>query len=334
MRIHVQFSFLLITATALLSLVGCKTAETTSKGRETVPNIIFDTDLGSDCDDAGALALLHAFADHGEVNLLGVMFTSGRNRYGVGVCDAINTWYGRGDLPLGQYQVADVGDPTDLYSKAVATATNTYHHNIVDSAPELLGAYKALLSKQPDNSVTIVTVGHPCGVLRLLQDPTGKALVQRKVVRCVSMTYTTTQPIRDWNFGRCDAEKCAGDFLRDWPTPMYFSEAGEKILTGNRKLPLTPENNPVRESYRRWRTALVEGRPSWDLVAVLFAVRPNYFTIDAGTLRQNDKSETFWDSETRDPRHHRVTPRLSNQEIADLLEDLISQSPTKANRSR
>ena len=43
------------------------------------PAVIFDTDMGSDCDDAGALAILNALADAGEVRILGVVFSSGRN---------------------------------------------------------------------------------------------------------------------------------------------------------------------------------------------------------------------------------------------------------------
>lgn len=34
--------------------------------------IIFDTDIGGDCDDAGALALLHRLCDMGEAELLAV----------------------------------------------------------------------------------------------------------------------------------------------------------------------------------------------------------------------------------------------------------------------
>ena len=34
--------------------------------------IIFDTDIGCDCDDAGALALLHRLCDKGEARLLAV----------------------------------------------------------------------------------------------------------------------------------------------------------------------------------------------------------------------------------------------------------------------
>ena len=32
--------------------------------------VIFDTDMANDCDDAGALAVLHALADLGEVEIL------------------------------------------------------------------------------------------------------------------------------------------------------------------------------------------------------------------------------------------------------------------------
>jgi len=32
--------------------------------------VIFDTDMDTDCDDAGALAILHALADNGEVEIL------------------------------------------------------------------------------------------------------------------------------------------------------------------------------------------------------------------------------------------------------------------------
>ena len=34
--------------------------------------IIFDTDIGGDCDDAGALAMLHRLCDKGEAQLLAI----------------------------------------------------------------------------------------------------------------------------------------------------------------------------------------------------------------------------------------------------------------------
>lgn len=112
-------------ATVVMILSSVVLAAESSSCTRNTPAVIFDTDMGSDCDDAGALAVLHALADAGEVRILGVIFSSGKNRYGVGTCDAINTYYGRGDIPLGQYQGTDVGDPRDFYTKRIATDTKS-----------------------------------------------------------------------------------------------------------------------------------------------------------------------------------------------------------------
>ena len=45
-----------------LILISCKD----QPANEEIPRIIFDTDMGSDCDDVGALALLNVYADRGE----------------------------------------------------------------------------------------------------------------------------------------------------------------------------------------------------------------------------------------------------------------------------
>lgn len=62
--------------------------------------IIFDTDMDSDCDDAAALALLHALADRGEAEILAIAASS-RYRWSVPCIEVINRYYGRPDLPIG-----------------------------------------------------------------------------------------------------------------------------------------------------------------------------------------------------------------------------------------
>ena len=61
--------------------------------------IIFDTDIGWDCDDAGALALIHSLCNKGEAELLAVTATY-YHRYVAGCIDAINRFYGR-IVPVG-----------------------------------------------------------------------------------------------------------------------------------------------------------------------------------------------------------------------------------------
>ena len=66
-------------------------------------NLIVDTDLGFDVDDAGALAVAHHYADLGEVNLLATMHSTACD-LGIAAVNVINTYYGRGHLPLGAYK--------------------------------------------------------------------------------------------------------------------------------------------------------------------------------------------------------------------------------------
>lgn len=293
------------------------------------PAVIFDTDIGSDCDDAGALAVLHALADAGELRILGVVFSSGKNRYGVGACDAINTYYGRGDLPLGQYQGTDVGDPRNSYTKQIATDTKRYGHDIVDKAPDLVATYRSILESQPDGSVTICTVGHPHGLVHLLRDPRGKELVRAKVDRWVAMGTG------GWNFQQMGMSAYCQELLATWPMPFYMSPAGKAIKTGHRLLPGVPRTNPVREAYRLWGkgTAITDGRSSWDQVAVLYVARPELFTLQrTGRIERLADGKVVWNSSADRANHYLVTPKLPTEEMAKIIEELMARPPSCRNR--
>jgi hypothetical protein len=285
--------------------------------------VIFDTDIGSDCDDAGAMAVLHALADAGELRILGVIYSSGKIKYGVGVCDAINTYYGRGDLPLGQYKGDDVGDTTDSYSRAIATATNRLGHDTVADAPDLVFTYRKLLKSQPDGSVTILTVGHPHGLVHLMRDPRRMKLIRAKVERWVAMGI-------GWNFDAVGMAANSEELLQKWPLPFFVSPDGTDIKTGHRRLPLTPESNPVREAYRLWHTALVDGRSSWDQLATLFVARPQLFKVESqGSVQRRPDGKTFWNANVDLPHHHRVRPAISDAAMADLIEELMARPPKR-----
>jgi len=54
----------------LLVVFLCCNAVVCAQGRKKPVSVIFDTDMGPDYDDVGAIALLHAFADKGEATIL------------------------------------------------------------------------------------------------------------------------------------------------------------------------------------------------------------------------------------------------------------------------
>ena len=61
--------------------------------------LIIDTDIGGDCDDAGALALANIFKNEGLIDLLGMTFTTS-TPYGPASISAINRFYGNDDIEI------------------------------------------------------------------------------------------------------------------------------------------------------------------------------------------------------------------------------------------
>ena len=55
---------------------------------ERKPIIIFDTDMDTDVDDAGALAILLSYVKQGRAALLGIL-ADGPDRYAAAACEAL-----------------------------------------------------------------------------------------------------------------------------------------------------------------------------------------------------------------------------------------------------
>ena len=66
--------------------------------------VIFDTDIDGDNDDLAAAAILHALADAQQVEILAMGVVS-LHPYSPACLDAINTYYGRGDIQIGRAHV-------------------------------------------------------------------------------------------------------------------------------------------------------------------------------------------------------------------------------------
>ncbi|HLT08226.1 MAG TPA: hypothetical protein VK014_11920 [Cyclobacteriaceae bacterium] len=61
--------------------------------------VIFDTDMGPDYDDVGAIALLHAYADKGETDILATV-ASTKYEGVAAVLHVLNTYFQRQDTPI------------------------------------------------------------------------------------------------------------------------------------------------------------------------------------------------------------------------------------------
>lgn len=205
------------------------------------------------------------------------------------------------------------------------------------SAVEL---YRKLLGEADDDSVTIVSIGFLDNLSLLLNSGpdsfsplSGRQLISRKVAELVVMGGRYPEG-RSWNFFGSDPDsphhnggnglglgpKGTANVINNWPTPqkdgwkgrvVYVGdEVGGNVLTGAKLVKEGPEGDPVGRAYKYY--AYGEARPSWDPVAVLYAIDglgecdPKLFRYDEryGYGRnwvdeKNGANKWVWDEETR-----------------------------------
>ena len=298
--------------------------------------VILDTDFASDVDDAGALAVLHALADAGEVEILAVMVSDGGDSPSHRAIDAINTYYARPDVPIGV-----VAGAAPSFPSAYVSALASEFPNDIEDPPAAVDLYREILAGEPDNSVTIVSVGYLTNLDALLSSSpdernasSGEQLVAAKVRRWVAMggyyPDSADHPFgAEFNFA--EDVTATLNSVADWPTPAVFSgwEVGEVVLTGAVLQAQTPPANPVREAYRLFNGG--ENHRSWDLTAVLAAVRgaAGLFEVCAGRNVIGPGGSNTWQADEDGPHGHL---RLAGPaaDVASVLDDLLIAPPTRS----
>lgn len=274
----------------------------------TAAPIIFDSDMGPDYDDVGAITILHAFADSGKIKILATIAST---KYpGVaGVLNVFNTYFKKPGIPIG----VPKGKALTLrdFQHWTDTLLAKFPHSIKsnDDVPDAVDVYRKVLSAQPDKSVTIVTVGFLTNLANLLQSKPdkyskldGKSLVAQKVRKLVSMGGKFPSGA-EFNINQ-DAAASQYTYT-NWPTPVIFSgfEIGEKIKTG---LPLIHNtaitNSPVKKVFSICIPMAAEdnlGRMSWDETAVLTAIAGNdpYYSLKYGHINIAADGSNTWSND-------------------------------------
>lgn len=227
--------------------------------------VIFETDMTFDVDDVGALAVLHGLQNEGYAEILAVTYNEVHPDAAAGI-DAINTYYKRGNIPIGIYDKSLSSPDPERYLAELRKMDHDLSDNTVDTA---LNVYKQVLDQQPDNSVVILSVGFLNNLHDLLQDPAGFDLVQRKVEKLAVMGGFRND---GFNFVRHDLVGRTEYVLRNWPGPLVITDAGGRMITGKTLSGTTPQHNPVRKAYELWMGGPNMGRSSWDQVTCLYGV--------------------------------------------------------------
>ncbi len=306
--------------------------------------LIFDTDVGNDIDDALALGVIHALASRGECRLAAVTISKD-NQYCAPFIDLINTFYGRGDIPIGV--VRDGKTPKDgKYLRPPVEATDNgqlrYPRDLKSGAdaPEAVAVLRKALAAEADGSVAMVVVGFSTNIARLLDSPadaisplSGKELVKQKCRLLSIMAGSFAEmPTPEYNVVIDDA--AARKVYAEWPTEIVASgfEVGLAIkypaTSIERDFAYVP-HHPLPEAYALYQQMPYD-RETWDLTSVLYAVRPdrNYFTLsEPGTITIDDKNITRF-APSPEGKHRYL--KVDAEQIARVREALIqlaSQPP-------
>ena len=294
-----------------------------------IKKIIFDTDIGGDCDDAGALAIIHEAVNRKYARLLAVTVST-RDPWACGCADAINRYYGN-NVPVGLCARAPLGDPTvaeflERYGKHIA---ENYENNYLQRPAEcsLGGGFECperavplmrrLLAAEKGEKITLVVVGSCLNLADLLNSEgdghsplSGLELVEAKVDKVVLMGGLFAENATPEYNIKTDVPSAEAVFEK-CPVPIFIShfDVGLRVMSGGRLLMEAPEN-PAAEAYRFH----VGGkRHSWDPIAAFYAIygsfgvfsdkrRGKVTVLDDGVtvFKEGDGMHTLIDCDDRD----------------------------------
>jgi len=293
--------------------------------------VIWDTDIGPDFDDAGALAMLHRLADKGQIHLLATISCNGYAN-SPQVLHVFNSWYGRPHLPVGRADTAYapvVPDGCHWTDSVLANAAFRKQQSSADTSQDAIRLYRKLLAAAADHSVVIISTGFFSNLASLLQSPPdqlapdpGLQLVRRKVKYLVSMAGYFPEG-REFNV--YNDTRAAAYVADHWPTPIIFSgfEIGDSVFTGLPLLqPHLPES-PLRQTFRVglhcWHE-VETGHPSWDETAVLAALDTTHqlFALEPGRIIIHPDGSNAWEHRS-DGRQYYLIPKTSRSELAQLI---------------
>jgi len=298
--------------------------------------IIFDTDLGPDYDDVGALAFLHAMADSGKAEILATV-SSNKHELVAPSIEVINTYFGRPVLAIGAPKTEGVNLGSNQHWADSIVAKYPHKIKSTNEVADAVDVYRKALVNQPDKSVTIVTVGFLTNLNNLLKSKpdnisllTGKELVIRKVKRLVSMAGRFPEG-REFNVYM---DSASSEYVyNNWPGEIIFTgyEIGWEIRTGLRLMNSEIKNSPVKDVFRISIPLSAEdkdGRMSWDETAVLIGVygTEGFFNTVMGKIIVNPDGSNNWENNQKG-KHIYVKQKMPVSQMSVFIEDRMMHIP-------
>jgi len=305
--------------------------------------IIFDSDIGNRIDDTLALALLYGFDGKREARVVSVSVTKS-NLKAAAFCEAVGRFYagafsavGR-TLPVGLATDGKMPEDTPLFTvplaKVNAEGAPVYSHGIEkpNDTAEPTALIRNAFTAQHDQNCIVVLVGPATNLVKVLDLPGVKEVITKKVRFLALMGGAYPQGTPEFNI-KTDIP-AARKLFAEWPTPIVASgyEVGEALLFPASSI----ENDfswspahPVVDAYRAYK-AMPYDAPSWDMTAVLYAVRPeaHYFKLsEPGTISVLDDGRTKFSPSPGGKHRYLILDPTQKENIVKTYIEIASAKP-------
>lgn len=290
--------------------------------------LIIDTDIGNDCDDAGAIAYACQAVNKKKVKLLGVTINTS-DKYAPSCVDAIFNYYGvqaEVGVHKGNFQYSPMS-----FCKELAKKFGTISDKEREEAVRFL---RRKLASSKDKSVTLCFIGQLNNFSDLLKSEkddlgaSGLTLVKNKVKEVVIMggmfgkkevvfeneTFNAEYNIR---LSVSDSKYA----IANCPVDMVFADfnLGVDVLTLG-ELCKQADTNPVGFAYKVFTN---KERPSWDILAVMYAIEGEnccFARSRKGKVSVGDNGETLIDYDDASL-HSILVPIISKRNIEKYINE-------------
>lgn len=277
-----------------------------NKTKET-KQIIFDTDIGMDCDDAAALGILLNAHKRGECEILAITASTGRDG-ATATVNAICDYYGVNGIPVGRMKRMLQCDGVNNYARAVMEKYGTKDVE-TDAVPLLRKTLAEAAGK-----VSVIAVGPLSNLEELLKSKAdefsplcGADLVKQKVDKLYVMIGSFPQDFdgkrfREWNL--LQDVPAARYVIENWGTKKVYLPfvIGAAVFTE-----MGQNENPVWYSMKNFAIAngvdISNGyrRESWDPVTCMIALNENnplFIYSPEGTVTVDGDCVTIFEEKT------------------------------------